>query len=208
MTTYGGISILQCSSCAGHLSHSLLASGNTFGARYWTDGWRDAPMLPEQPSLVKCPHCSSMVWMSDLEEVAELDRFMESDPQFPDATDYINLLHADYLQFAAENTDLSEDRQLYVRLHAWWRGNDARRDSAVPAPLSEGERDNMVKLAALLTADDDQDRVMRAEIMRQLGEFAAAREILNREFGEEMQRAIEIIGNLTEKQVSSVAEMT
>ena len=65
----------------------------------------------------------------------------------------------------------------------------------------------MTKLAALLNLDDDNDRIMRAEIMRQLGEFAAAKEILKGSFSEEMQRAVEIIGNLTEKQVSPVAEM-
>jgi hypothetical protein len=207
MTSYAGISILQCSSCTGHISHHLLASGNTFGARYWTDGWRDAPMLPEEPSLVKCPHCRAMVWMSELEEVAEIDKFMDSAKDFPDAAGYLEPAYADYLQYAAENADLSENRQLYIRMHAWWRGNDTRRDIVDPEPLSEGERDNLVKLAALLTDDSDHDRIMRAEIMRQLGEFAAAKVMLSGEFSDEMQRAIEIIGKLTEKQVSPVAEM-
>jgi hypothetical protein len=208
MTTYGGTSILQCSSCAGHISQQLLASGNTFGARYWTDGWRDAPMLPDQPSLVKCPHCSAKIWVSDLEEVAELDPFSESDPEFAGAAGYIDLSPADYLSYVTENADLSNERQRYVRMYAWWRGNDARRDAAEPVALSEDERGNMVKLAALLNSDDDNDRVMRAEIMRQLGEFSVAKEILSGSFSDEMQQAIETISDLTEKQESLVAEMS
>jgi len=90
---------------------------------------------------------------------------------------------------------------------AWWCGNDTRRDIATPAPLSEGERDNMFKLAALLNRDTDSDRVTQAEIMRQLGEFAAAKVMLSGEFGDEGQWLIKIIGNLIEKQVSTVAEI-
>jgi hypothetical protein len=122
MTSYAGISMLQCSSCAGHIHHLLLASGNTFGARRWTDGWQDAPMMPEQTSLVKCPHCRAMVWFSELEEVAKFDNFIDSDRNFPDAAGYLEPDYADYLQYVAENTELSENRQRYARKHAWWRG--------------------------------------------------------------------------------------
>ena len=207
MTSYAGIQILQCSACTGHVKRHLLASGNNLGARYWTDGWQDAPMMPEQPALVKCPHCRALVWIDDLEELAELDRFMDSDPEYPGAMEYTELAANDYLQYANEHADLPENRQLYVRMYAWWRSNDARRDAEKPAAPTDEERNNMIKLAALLNLDDDNDRIMRAEIMRQLGEFTAAKEILKGSFSEEMQRAVEIIRNLTEKQVSPVAEM-
>jgi hypothetical protein len=36
-------------------SNRTLMSGNPFGARYWTGGRTEAPMLPETPPRVKCP---------------------------------------------------------------------------------------------------------------------------------------------------------
>ena len=34
-----------------------LMSGNTFGARYWSDLKMQAPMLPQISPVQKCPHC-------------------------------------------------------------------------------------------------------------------------------------------------------
>jgi hypothetical protein len=33
------------------MAQRTLASGNTIGARFWTDGKMEAPMLPDQPAL-------------------------------------------------------------------------------------------------------------------------------------------------------------
>jgi len=44
--------VRKCSTCGKLIAQPTLLSGNTFGARFWTDGKREAPMLPEQPWLV------------------------------------------------------------------------------------------------------------------------------------------------------------
>jgi uncharacterized Zn finger protein len=53
--------IYECSSCGKHIEQQTIVSGNTFGARFWTDGKVDAPMLPDEPWLVKCQHCGILV---------------------------------------------------------------------------------------------------------------------------------------------------
>lgn len=49
----------RCQHCLGLIEQPSMISGNTIGARIWTDGKMDAPMLPELPQIVKCPHCSA-----------------------------------------------------------------------------------------------------------------------------------------------------
>ena len=48
----GPTTIKRCPGCKGLLAEGTLASGNTLGATFWTDGKREAPMLPEMPWLV------------------------------------------------------------------------------------------------------------------------------------------------------------
>jgi hypothetical protein len=48
--------IRQCNHCQKPFTEPTLMSGNTFGATFWTDGKQEAPMLPDMPWLVKCPH--------------------------------------------------------------------------------------------------------------------------------------------------------
>jgi hypothetical protein len=49
---------------------STICSGNTFGAQYWTDGKREAPMLPDEPWLRLQPETDELFWMDECEQVA------------------------------------------------------------------------------------------------------------------------------------------
>lgn len=44
----------KCPNCGAYLYTHTLLSGNTFGAREYSDGKMVAPMLPECPNLTKC----------------------------------------------------------------------------------------------------------------------------------------------------------
>jgi hypothetical protein len=57
---FGTTIIKKCLECSGLIKEYTIMSGNTFGAIFWTDGKRDAPMLPDLPWLVKCPHFGLM----------------------------------------------------------------------------------------------------------------------------------------------------
>ena len=81
----GSSNILKCSDCTGLIEEPTMASGNTFGARYWTDGWRDAPMMQEGPWLAKCPHCQTPLWLDALEKVGEREPWGGPDSEFSTA---------------------------------------------------------------------------------------------------------------------------
>ncbi|RKG90695.1 hypothetical protein D7W82_03060 [Corallococcus sp. CA049B] len=64
--------VLACPRCGAiHRRHSL-ASGNTFGAVLWTDGWRDAPMLPLPPVVSRCTACQRVFWLDRAHELGRL----------------------------------------------------------------------------------------------------------------------------------------
>ena len=53
----GPSQILTCPHCGQKKEIMSLRSGNTFGARYWSDNKRIAPMLPEISYVQKCLQC-------------------------------------------------------------------------------------------------------------------------------------------------------
>jgi hypothetical protein len=52
--------IRGCPHCKAHVVQEETVSGNTIGAIYWTDGKREAKMLPNLPLLAKCPVCGGL----------------------------------------------------------------------------------------------------------------------------------------------------
>jgi len=197
--------IMKCSTCSEYIEQSRIISGNTFGAKIWTDGWRDAPMMPDQPSLVKCPHCGSLLWIDELEKLGETEQwsggseFKGSKPyHVPDSEAYMRLLK--------ERTH-NPEKEIYLRLRAWWAGNDARRETDQKMPLSEEEIGNLQAVSDLLDEQDPNDRLMKAEIMRELGRFDEAKRLLDHPFDDEYVQAFEIISDLVAQKNPFVAEM-
>ena len=69
------------------------------------------------------------------------------------------------------------------------------------------EKSNLQKLLTLCDPEKPEDRLFMAEINRELGKFAEAREILDFEFPEEFRKAASAIGGWSEKQVRIVMEI-
>ena len=53
----GKAKLVKCPYCGTKKELMTLMSGNTFGAVYWSDNKRIAPMLPIVSPVQKCPHC-------------------------------------------------------------------------------------------------------------------------------------------------------
>ena len=61
--------VRECPHCKAHVVEEETLSGNTIGAKIYTDGKREARMLPDHPALVKCPMCGGLFWVEEAEEV-------------------------------------------------------------------------------------------------------------------------------------------
>jgi hypothetical protein len=207
--TPGPTIIRKCSACGRHIAQYTIGSGNTFGARFWTDGKRDAPMLPDQPWLVKCPHCSTLVWIDEQKQVGEIEPWGprgETSERFKDARPASEPTLTEYTAFLSAGVR-DEKKERYVRLRTWWAGNDARREGGRPTPMTDIEAANLRSFLTLLNDQEDNDRIMKAEALRELGMFEDAEALLATRFEEGLMQAVGIIRSLNQKRSPAVAEM-
>ncbi len=197
--------VVACPHCKGLAKNLTLISGNTVGARTWTDGKLVAPMLPRPPAVVKCAHCRKCYWLADAEKLAG-DAARAGIPwvEEPTADEYLLAL----------DQGLAKDREQErtVRILAWWRGNDAFRsksqiNTGTAAPSSASFRENLEALAPLLDHDDDHDRIMKAEVFRELGAFQLTVELLNQVTTEKYAGAVRQLGSLCDRGDSLVREL-
>jgi len=201
--------VRECSACGKHIAQSTIRSGNTFGARFWTDGKRDAPMLPDEPWLVKCPHCNTLVWIDEQKKVGEFDPWgsnTRDGDNFPDARPASTPTLQDYASFLEAGVS-DKEKERYVRVRAWWAGNDLRRETGQPTPLDSFDTQNLRALVTLLDESDENDRIMKAEALRELGDFEAAEKLLASEFSDDLLQAVSIIRDLNQKRIATVAEI-
>jgi len=198
--------IRRCSGCSGLIIQPTILSGNTIGARFWTDAYQRAPMLPDLPAMVRCPHCEALVWISELKHVGAVDAKDKRHKAFPDAQHYAPPTFEDYIQKLDEEV-ADGAKAKYLRVNAWWAGNHPRRKGRSVPPLFADERDNLRALAPLLDETIEHDRLMMAEVMRELGEFEDAWRRCSEPFCEGMSLAAETIKRLAAQNNPYVMEV-
>lgn len=166
-------------------------------------------MLPDAPWLVKCQHCGALVWIDEQEQVGEIELWAPRDQdtsEFEDARPPATPSLQDY--FAVLSTPVSHrEKERYLRLRAWWAGNDPRRQSDRALPMSDDEIANLRALLPFLDEADENDRLMKAEALRELSMFPEAQALLSKSFSNELARAVAIIRDLTDQRISKVREM-
>jgi hypothetical protein len=181
--------IIACPHCKGLAKYMTLMSGNTIGAQVWTDGRQVAPMLPRPPAVVKCRHCGECYWLAGAEEVGTLDPWCGEDqqvnPSWATAEEVQEPTEEEYYRAMEKGLATDPGQEKRLRVLAWWRSNDAFRDDPrAPAAdnLSGSElwRKNLEALVNLLQEADDNDRLMKAEALRELGEFELAKQVRGR----------------------------
>ncbi len=181
-------------------------SGNTFCGVFWTDGKIDALMLPDQPRLVKCPHCQGLVWIDEQDKVGEIEPIIGL-PVYEGSKPYIMPDLQDYLDELEKGTLIGE-KEIYVRLRAWWSGNDKRRyDTSEKEDLSPKEIQNLKAFYEILDPSDDNDRVMMAEIQRELGNYEGAQDLLKKPLPDHLSRPASVIRELARRGERFVAEI-
>ena len=92
----------------GSARHMTLRSGNTFGARTWTDGRQVAPMLPHPPPVVRCSHCHHLFWLRQAEKIGSILSVVEPSEQ-------------DYYSAIAAGLAKGTEEEKTLRILAWWR---------------------------------------------------------------------------------------
>ena len=186
--TPGPDQVVACPHCSGLARYHTINSGNTFGARIWTDGKRIAPMLPEPPRVVKCHDCRNCYWLADARKVGEVGGWRPeagaTSPAWLAEPVVEEPAEEDYYRLLESGSPVAAKRLRVLRTLAWWRRNDTFRDAApddrpASAIASGPCRSNLEALVDLLQQDNGDTALMRAEALRELGDFAGAAQALS-----------------------------
>jgi hypothetical protein len=213
----GSDQIVVCPQCGKLEKYRPLTSENNFGTRIWTDGKQSAPMLSRPPAVVQCRHCAKPYWLAFAKEIRAESPPLEKDPQVdPDGRepDYVQEASEEGYHAALEAT-LAKDRaaEKLLRTFVWWRGNDPYRErpeaeqGTVKPPHSKAYRRNLEALSVLLIGTNPNERLMQAEAMRELGEFATALRLLSNIPADDYDDIIQIIRELCDRADAGVQEL-
>lgn len=190
--------VRECPHCKAQFVQEETVSGNTIRGRYFTDGKNDAPMLPEQPWLAKCPMCGGIFWV---EEAHQVDIGFNAAKDMPQAE---LPPEKELLDFVAGHV-LPKDKVIYLRMRAWWAANDAWRWLPNPKPaFSKEQVKNLKVLSEMLDEADPDQRILKAEIARELGNFEECLLILSYQFDKGYDRVVGFIRKLAEEKVRAV----
>jgi hypothetical protein len=196
-----------------------IRSGNTLDAVYYTDGYVDAPMLPQPAALVRCPGCREPLVRRHARVLGHVDRYgvnlfpdeqqAGADPAWRRAPRVEAAHEPDYIAVLATHRHSREDEmELRVELmHVCNHGRRRLPPHATPPPVSALEQANLRKLASLLDLRDGQERVMLAEVRRELAEFEVAASMLDGDVPEEVALAARRIRQLVAEGNRWVAEV-
>lgn len=199
--------IRECPKCKTQLVQQTTMSGNTFGARFWTDGKMEASMLPFLPWLVKCPKCGTLIWIDEVKELGKVSPW-EKTKRWPDAKKYSLPNESEIINLAASGK-LTQKKELYARRTAWYTANDAvRMKENAKIDFSEVQRKNMEAMAELLDEKQPGQRLMKAEIYRELGAFKDCIKLLEEPFKNDYhKKAAAFIRELAKQKIKAVREI-
>jgi endogenous inhibitor of DNA gyrase (YacG/DUF329 family) len=196
---YRALIVRECPHCKAHVVQEDTLSGNTIGAKVYTDGKREAKMLPDHPALVKCPVCSGQLfWVDEAKEVDVGFDAAKGKPQVmaPSEKEMLNFL---------AGQGLPKDKEIYLRMRCWWNANDAWRHVPNPKPAFSPEQvKNLEALSAFFDESLPGHRILKAEIARELGRFDECLLLLSYQFEPDYDWTVGFIKKLAEGKVRAV----
>ncbi len=213
----GPDNIRKCPHCSALFREHTTMSGNTIGAVIWTDGTMEAPMLPQWPLLVKCAKCGKLIWVRESEVVGSYG-FMDVEERRNDVRDPVEEKwksardpdlpsEADLLAAAAAPGGTPE-KEKYVRMWAWRiRNNEVRGQRTGTLGWTEARMQNVRRLKQLLDVGDPWQRLLHAEIDRELGDFEACLKQLEGDFGSMNPILVGTIKRLAEEKSSAILQI-
>jgi uncharacterized C2H2 Zn-finger protein len=175
--------IYKCPKCGKLLRNRSLMSGNTFGAMLYSDGKQVAPMLPQFPDLTKCSKCDAIFWLSDLKSIGEMAWNEEkNNPKWKDA-EYVEFLDIPDLLRALKQYE-NDECAGGIRRYIWLKFNDRIRDGKNKELFDNEDekriwKENCKELIKILSGEDDNVRITKAELYRSLGEFDQCMNVLS-----------------------------
>ena len=166
--------IVHCPFCGERKELLNLASGNTFGAKHWSDQKMIAPMLPRVSPAQKCPACGKY-YLEYKQPYEEGDDWSSERGELS----YQEWKEA-YGQFQADKSIKRDDMQV-IRHHIIMAFNDEYyRNSDTPAPAQE-EAFFIEIINDYIASNkwNSQNMLFKAELYREAGEMKKCEDVLS-----------------------------
>jgi len=211
--------VIECPKCKELARVFTLVSGNTCGTRRWTDAKVIAPMLPRPPAVTKCKKCGHYFWTSEAKNIGEIPLWEDEAEKIPSkwkAAEHVReLSETEYLEAINIGVAGTKEQGLHLRICAWWASNDSLRsqgqnpdDQTQTVPVRSLEATmNLEHLLELLNIRNPDQRLMKAEVLRELGRFDDAIRILEFHFPNEYASVVALIRSLAQKKDPMVREI-
>lgn len=179
--------IYECTRCYKLIQNKSNASGNTIGAKIYSDRKVMARMLPSYPVITKCTSCNTYLCLSDMTPIGNCyigdDDCKASWANAP----YAEFLSQVDLKKALESKIArTKSNELRLRMELWWSYNDGIRDNQNKAldgkDVVEWEK-NCRALLNLVDSDStfiQQRELLQAELYRNLSDFKKAITIIDK----------------------------
>ena len=163
-------------------------------------------MLPERPWLRCHPKTGELFWTDECEKIAEESPWEGED-------NYRKVPYAespsleDYRRALVSGIASTPEKQRYVLTRYWWATNDPvrRGDKSVPSPTDL--QDILNQLLALLDTKEPNQRLMAAEVARQLRDFTKSAKLLKFRFPKNYSLAVKLIKKLNSEKDSVVHQL-
>ena len=164
--------ILTCPFCGEKKEIMSLMSGNTFGAKMWSDNKCIYPMYPEISLVQKCPHCGKFYIRTRQQAI-----WAESGHSFEQGLLTYEEMKQAFAQLM-EAGDLTHDEEANVRMMLHHAHNDNFRREQT-SEFTDADLTLFRENALWLIQNIITDRVMKAEFYREIGDFDEAKSILD-----------------------------
>lgn len=203
--TPGPTKISKIKSSGNLIKIETLNSGNTFGARHWTDGKMEAKMLPERSWLRVHPKTKELFWTDECDKIGEEYPWKE-DSKYKDIPLAQNPDLDDLRKALDSEISSSEEKKKFILDKFWRKSNDSIRHEK--GSLPEDFEEKLINYRSILNLNEPNERIIALELSRELKDFSLAKELLNFNFPEGYKYTLNIIESLIEKEDSLVREIT
>lgn len=219
MTSYV-YELKKCVSCQNEYLTSSLRSGNNFGSQYYTDGFVSGSMF-EEAYITRCPRCNTFYWKSSLPTIELISERERINNKYGWSEDF-STFNLNYETLLANPIWTNLEQEQYIRVRAWWAHNHQYREefqsknpldqvflkndslNSTEFQISSEQKKNLMRVIELLDLQLEENRLMMAEIYRELGDFDKSKSLLDFEFSEDMKDAVSIMKKLCDDQISKV----
>ena len=147
-----------------------IVSGNTFGARLWSDNKQIARMLPEISYVQKCPNCGKYYIMSRLKNT----RYSEDRTSFEQGLLTFPEMKEAFVQLSKEGfLNKKEESQVRMMLHHAY--NDYYYRDGRDKEVDDKDKILFHENGLWLIEHHITDNVLKAEFFREMGEMEQSR---------------------------------